>query len=214
MREVADRREPRDGALAAGDRRGEAGAGAKIESPHAKEERRMPDTRRHAYRFGRQRRRAALACATAAGLLSPAAVTPGTLAATEGRPAAAAHAARVLNVRDEAHLRYVKSSGSLIIDEGHANGSFPGWVKVRFAYDGEPTVKARCTISGRSGSVSAIGTARLSNPSSVTPSFRGTIAITSGTGSYSHIHGRGELYGVYNRRTYALTVQAIGKLPY
>src|ERR1700730_9214864 len=40
-----------------------------------------------------------------------------------------AHAARVLNVRDEGRLHYVRSSGEQIIDEGHATGSFPGWVK-------------------------------------------------------------------------------------
>jgi hypothetical protein len=93
-------------------------------------------------------------------------------------------------------------------------GSFPGWVKVRFLYNGEPTVSARFTIYGPGGSVSARGTARLSSPTSPSPSFKGTMAITAGSGRYAHIHGGGELYGVYYRRSYALTVQAIGKLPY
>ena len=125
-----------------------------------------------------------------------------------------AHAARVLNVHDEGRLRYIKSSGSVIIDEGHASGTFPGWVKVRFTYDGEPTVGARFTISGAAGSINARGTARLSSPTSPSPSFHGSLTITGGSGRYAHIHGSGELYGVYYRRTYALTVQALGKLPY
>jgi hypothetical protein len=62
-----------------------------------------------------------------------------------------AHAAHVLHVHDEGRLHYIKSSGSVIIDEGRASGSFPGWVKVRFTYDGEPTVGARFTISGSGG---------------------------------------------------------------
>src|ERR1700730_4445599 len=39
--------------------------------------------------------------------------------------AAKGHAARVLNVRDEGRLHYVRGSGEQIIDEGHATGSFP-----------------------------------------------------------------------------------------
>jgi hypothetical protein len=125
-----------------------------------------------------------------------------------------AHAARVLNVRDDGRLHYIKSSGEVIIDEGHATGSFPGWVKVRFLYNGEPAVSARFTIYGSAGTVSARGTARLSSPTSPSPSFHGTMTITGGSGRYAHVHGGGELYGVYYRRSYALTVQAIGKLPY
>jgi hypothetical protein len=143
-----------------------------------------------------------------------------TIAVGVGGPASAssggtkAHAARVLRVRDEGRLRYVRSSGEVIIDEGHATGSFAGWVKVRFLYNGEPTVSARFTISGSGGSISARATARLSSPTSPSPSFHGTMMITGGSGRYAHIHGSGELYGVYYRRSYALTVQAIGKLPY
>lgn len=132
--------------------------------------------------------------------------------ALSGDPAA--HTARALNVHDEGRLHYVKSSGELIIDEGHASGTFPGWIKVRFLYNGEPNVSAHFTISGSGGTISARGTARLSSPTSPSPSFHGSMTITGGSGRYAHIHGGGELYGVYYRRSYALSVQAIGKLPY
>jgi hypothetical protein len=131
-----------------------------------------------------------------------------------GQALTRAHASRTLNIHDEGHLRYIKSSRSLIIDEGRASGSFPGWVKLRFSYEGEPTVHASFTISGAGGSINARGTARLSSLTSLTPSFTGTMRITGGSGRDAHIHGGGGLYGVYNRRTYGLTVQAIGKLPY
>lgn len=161
----------------------------------------------------RRVRAALVALMCLAVLSSPSAVLAGApaLANSDG---SRAHAARVLNVRDEGRLHYVKSSGELIIDEGHASGSFPGSVKVRFLYDGEPTVSARFTISGSSGSIYAHGTGRLSSPTSSAPSFHGSFTVTGGSGFYSHVHGGGELYGVYYRRTYALTVQAIGKLPY
>lgn len=127
---------------------------------------------------------------------------------------ATAHAARTLNVRDEGHLRFIKGSGSQLIDEGRATGTFPGWVKVRFTYNGEPTVSAQFTIYGSGGTISARGSGRLSSPVSSSPSFRGHMAATAGTGRYAHVHGSGEMFGVFYRRSYGLTVQAIGKLSY
>jgi hypothetical protein len=126
----------------------------------------------------------------------------------------AAQASSVLNVRDEGHLRFVHASGSVIIDEGRVSGTFPGSARVRFLYNGEPDVSAEFTITGHGGSVSAHGVGRLSSPTSPSPSFSGHMTITGGTGRYAHIHGSGELFGVYYRRSYGLTVQAIGKLPY
>jgi len=146
-----------------------------------------------------------------AGILALAAAS-GASGSASGRPAA--RTARVLSVRDEGRLHFTKSSGELIIDEGHASGSFPGWIRERFLYNGEPTVTARFTISGSGGSITARGSGRLSSPTSPSPSFHGTMTVTGGSGRYAHVHGGGELYGVYYRRSYALTVQAIGKLPY
>jgi hypothetical protein len=127
---------------------------------------------------------------------------------------ASAHAARTLNVHDEGHLRFIKSSGPQVIDEGRVTGSFPGWVKVRFTYNGEPTVSAQFTIYGSGGSISARGSGRLSSPASVSPSFRGRMYTSGGSGRYAHVHGSGEMFGVFNRRSYGLIVQAIGKLSY
>jgi hypothetical protein len=129
-------------------------------------------------------------------------------------PSPAAPAARVLDVRDEGRLRFVHASGSVIVDEGRVSGTFPGSVRVRFLYDGEPRVSARFTIVGRGGSVSARGTGTLSSPTSPSPSFRGDMTITGGSGRYAHIHGSGQLFGVYYRRSYGLNVQAVGRLPY
>jgi hypothetical protein len=123
-------------------------------------------------------------------------------------------AGSVLNVRDEGHLKFLTSSGSEIIDEGAAHGSFPGKVKVHFIYNGNPAVSARFTITGRGGSISGKGNANLSNPTSPAPSFRGAFVVTGGTGRYARIHGGGELFGVFTRRGYGLVVQTVGKLPY
>jgi hypothetical protein len=128
-----------------------------------------------------------------------------------------AAAARVLNVRDEGKLRFITSSGSEIIDEGPATGTVPGKVKVHFIYNGNPTVSASFTIYGHAGSISGKAKGNLSNPTSPEPSFRGAFSITGGSGRYAHIHGTGELFGVFTRRgrnKYGLVVQTVGKLPY
>jgi hypothetical protein len=123
-------------------------------------------------------------------------------------------AARVLNVRDEGKLKFTTSYGSEIIDNGPATGTLPGKVKVYFVYDGSPSVSARFTITGSAGSISGRAKGKLNNPTSPKPSFRGAFTITAGTGRYSHIHGTGELFGVFTRRGYGLVVQTIGKLNY
>jgi hypothetical protein len=125
-----------------------------------------------------------------------------------------ASAAGSLQVKDEGRLRLVKSSGSQLIDEGSASGTIPGKVRIVFVYDGNPTVSAQITIYGHGGSIQARGSGNLSSPTSPSPSFKGTLTIAGGAGRYVHAHGAGELYGVFYRRSYALTVQTQGTLRY
>lgn len=124
------------------------------------------------------------------------------------------HLAASLSARDEGHLHLVKASGSLLIDEGPMAGTIPGKVKVDFTYTGDPNVSARITIYGHAGTLLAHGSARLSSPTGPRPSFKGALAITGGTGRYAHAHGSGELFGVFDRRSYAITVQTKGLLHY
>jgi len=125
-----------------------------------------------------------------------------------------ATAARSVSVSDEGKLRLIRSSGATLTDEGAATGTLPGRVRIQFVYNGNPSVQSQITIFGRSGSVSARASGRLSSPTSRTPSFSGTLTITGGTGSYRRARGGGHLYGVFNRRTYGLTVQTRGTLSY
>jgi hypothetical protein len=118
------------------------------------------------------------------------------------------------SVKDEGYLRLVKSSGSLLIDEGPAHGTIPGAVRVRFVYNGNPIVTAQITIYGHAGNIQARASGRLSSPTSPRPSFEGTLTILGGSGRYLHSHGDGRLYGVFYRRSYAMTVQTEGTLRY
>jgi hypothetical protein len=125
-----------------------------------------------------------------------------------------ASAARSISVKDEGRLRLVKSSGSKVIDEGPATGTIPGKARIVFVYNGNPAVSAQITIVGHGGSIQAHGTGHLSNPSSASPSFKGALTITAGGGRYAHAHGSGQLFGVFYRRSYAITVQTQGTLDY
>ena len=172
----------------------------------AKRRKRARRTRR-----GEGRRHTSLLAAVllASGILAGAA---NASAGAGGTPWASA--ARTLDVQDEGRLRLVKSSGSQLIDEGPASGTIPGKVRIVFVYDGNPTVSAQITIYGHGGSIQAHGTGDLSSPTSASPSFKGSLTISGGAGRYAHARGTGELYGVFYRRSYAITVQTQGTLRY
>jgi hypothetical protein len=123
-------------------------------------------------------------------------------------------AARVLTVRDEGHLKLVTGEGSELFDEGSVSGTLPGQVRLHFKYSGGNTVSTPLTVSGRGWTIRGEGRVSLSNPASPNPSFRGSLRIIGGSGRYAHAHGSGELFGVFYRRSYGLTVQALGKLSY
>ena len=131
-----------------------------------------------------------------------------------GLGAPTAHAAGTLNVHDEGHLHFISDSATTLIDEGRFSGTYPGKARVDFAYNGSPSVTAHFTIHGPGGSITGQAQAKLSNPTSPSPSFRGSLRITGGSGRYAHARGSGVLSGVFQRRGYGLIVQAVGKLQY
>jgi hypothetical protein len=123
-----------------------------------------------------------------------------------------ANAAHVLNVKDEGHLHSVHSSGSELVEEGPVSGTIPG--KVRVSFNIGPTITAKFTIyANGGGSISGHGGGSL-HSTSVYSSFGGSLTVTGGSGRYAHAHGSGNLFGAINRKTYALTVQTVGKLYY
>jgi hypothetical protein len=152
--------------------------------------------------------------ATLAAILAAGALTVTTRPARahgEHRPATA-HASRTLNATDTAHLHYLRSSGSLLYEEGSASGTLPGRMVAHL--DIGPSVSASFTIYVRGGgTIKGHGTAK-PHGSGAYESFAGSLAASGGTGRYAHAHGHAGLYGVFDRRTYAVTVQTTGRLYY
>jgi hypothetical protein len=124
---------------------------------------------------------------------------------------AAARMARTERLTMTAHLRYLTARGAYLFEEGSASGPLAGIVKahVRFAAD----ISGSFEFYPRDGSISGYGSARL-HESGTYVSFGGSVTITGGTGRYAQARGGGGLYGVYNRRTLALTIQTTGSLSY
>jgi hypothetical protein len=156
--------------------------------------------------------RAALAATLAAIASSLCGQTALAMATSHGRAAAYAHASHTLRVSDRGKLSYRSVAATSILDEGPLSGSIPGHARVDFLYDGSPSVTARFTIHAAGGSIYGQAHCRLHDPASPAPSFKGALRITGGTGRYAHAGGSGELYGVFYRRGYGLSVQATGEL--
>jgi hypothetical protein len=122
-----------------------------------------------------------------------------------------ARSARSERLVVDARLHYVNARGAYLIEEGRASGSLAGVVKA--------TIKITADISGsftfypRGGSISGRGSGKL-HESGAYASFGGTVTVLGGTGRYSHAHGGGRLYGVYNRKTLGVEIQTTGTLAY
>jgi len=138
----------------------------------------------------------------------------GTAHATSVASAAggrAAHTAATLRASDTAHLHYVAAKGSLLLDEGQARGTLPGFMRVRMRVGA--IFSGSFTIYVRGGSIAGRGSA-VPHGEGVYESFAGTLAATGGSGRFHHAHGRARLYGVFNRNDYSLVVQTTGTLYY
>lgn len=127
-------------------------------------------------------------------------------------PATMAHASRRLNATATAHLHLLRADGSRLIEEGPVfgrglKGSMRAELETGALFTGSFTARTHGgSIRGR-GRATPRGSGRYL-------SFRGTLVVTGGSGRYRHAHGRAGLYGVYDRESYAITVQTTGSLSY
>lgn len=124
---------------------------------------------------------------------------------------AAARVARSLNATTTAHLHLVKAEGSELFEEGAVSGALPGSMQAKLKTGAVYT--GSFTTHTHSGSIKGYGNAKPHGAGRY-QSFSGTFIVTGGTGRYAHVSGHAGLYGVFDRRTDAVTVQTTGKLSY
>jgi hypothetical protein len=149
--------------------------------------------------------------AAATGVLVFSAVLAGiTMSEPTHAAERATHATRTLDGADSATLHLVRP-GERLLEEGAVTGALPGRMRAEL-YIG-PLYKGSFTIYTRSGRISGNGTATPHGAGRY-QSFAGSLNITSGSGLYAHVHGRDNLYGVFDRRTYAVTIKTTGSLSY
>jgi hypothetical protein len=118
-----------------------------------------------------------------------------------------------LNARDTAHLHNIPalSEGSTVTEEGTAVGGLPG--KLHAHLKVESTISGTFLFYTRGGTIKGRGVATPSGAGRY-QSFRGTMVVSGGTRQFSHARGQASLYGVFDRQTYALTIQTVGHLSY
>jgi hypothetical protein len=123
-----------------------------------------------------------------------------------------AREARELDLRETGHLHAVGEPGTTIIERGNATGTFNCSIVVRLVIVSANRVTATFTVRPREGSITGRGSARFEQQGA-DGFFGGTIAITSGTGSYAHVSGTNiGISGVISRETFVLTVHVHGKI--
>jgi hypothetical protein len=144
-------------------------------------------------------------------IMAACALPIGALAATAAGREPAAHAAHTLNGNATAHLHLVKAEGSQLVEEGPVSGALVGSASADLHTGALFT--ASFTIRTHEGSISGHGQAT-PHGSGRYQSFAGSFTATSGSGRYTHVRGRAELYGVFDRRTDSVLIQTVGTLSY
>jgi hypothetical protein len=151
----------------------------------------------------------ALAAAVVAAAVGTVVIFP-TASYSSGHNAIA-RASRSLNATITARLHLVKAEGSELFEEGAVSGALPGSMQAELKTGAVYT--GSFTTHTHGGSIKGHGTA---TPHGAGPyqSFSGTLIVTGGTGRYTHVSGHAGLYGVFDHRTDAVTIQTTGKLSY
>src|SRR5579875_341482 len=130
-------------------------------------------------------------------------------------PAASAARGRAVASRsfsgyDNATLHLIHASGATLVEEGPASGNLPGHVHA-VLYVGT-TFHGTFTIYTSHGELYGRGSARLHNGGGAIETFSGVAEATGGSGQFRGAHGRGRLYGSFNRHTYRIVLQTRGTL--
>lgn len=124
-----------------------------------------------------------------------------------------AQAARTIDVSQTAQLRLVRKSGSVLYEQGTASGTLPGTVSARFIVS-VLKVTGEVTFYPRGGGSITFSVEGFPRSTGVNARFAGTMTITKGTGKYAGARGAASFNGIVNRRSWATSVSATGRMRY
>jgi hypothetical protein len=128
--------------------------------------------------------------------------------------APSAQAARkTLKLTDTAYLHLTRKSGNVIYEKGTATGTLPGTVTARFV-TGITRVSGTVTFHAYSGGSLTMTVVGYPQSASTVTRFTGNLAVRKGTGRFRNALGSGTFSGTANRRTWAITVRASGRITY
>jgi hypothetical protein len=149
-------------------------------------------------------------CACTAILLGviPAMPAPGAAQATSKSPSA--RTAHSLSINDKSTLHRVKAIGNTLIEEGNAEGTLEGRVKISLDLEEVGSATSHFTLYLPGGDLLGHANGKATTPKGGWESFGGKMWIDHGTGRYAHASGSGKMYGALNRHTYVLDVQVTG----
>ena len=122
-------------------------------------------------------------------------------------------AARTIDVTQSAELRLVRKSGSVLYERGTASGTLPGSVSARFVVN-VLKVTGDVTFYPRAGGSITFRAEGFPKSSGARSRVAGTMAIVGGTGRYANARGGATFNGVVNRRSWAVSVSATGRMRY
>lgn len=148
----------------------------------------------------------ALLCCPAGAI----AIAPESSHAASGGPRA--RSAQELTVKDRTYLHLVGSPGIEVTENGTSYGTFSGSVASHLTLSGD-RITGNFVLHTHSGLVvgsthaSVVGKAALP-----VVSFAGTVSLTRGTGSYSHMYGQISLKGSIRRKNYEVYEETSGRV--
>jgi hypothetical protein len=140
---------------------------------------------------------------------APAARTPHVRAATDHR----ADAARTITLNENGRLHLTSKHGFTLNEQGTATGTAAGTIYVHLTAVSTSRMTVEVNIYPRGGSISGYGTGTYRRASGAA-NFSGTMSISRGSGSYSHVDGAGLSFsGTIEESNHdAITVHVTGRV--
>ena len=123
-----------------------------------------------------------------------------------------AQAAGTISLAETGNLKLTSKNEFTLNERGTATGTIPGSIYVHLRITSTSRVTAELSIYPAHGSVTGYASASYHRGGD-TASFKGTIAIVRGSGTYAHVHGTGLSFsGTIQKSNDAITVHVDGRV--